>query len=57
MESAGEGVFKTSSDGSCGLVGCLGCSETWLPQRARTSVVPSLSTFSPRARVTFFFVQ
>ena len=54
---SGTGVSNSSSDGSLRRVGCIGCSEMRLPQRARMKFVPSHKTGSPALMVTGFAVQ
>ena len=55
--SAGIAVSNSSSDGPFWRVGCIGCSEMRLPQRARMKFLPSHSTVSPALMVTGFAVQ
>jgi len=51
------GSSSAAGAGSCSDTGCCAFSDSRLPQRARISVLPSVSTVSPGDRRTRFFVQ
>ena len=54
---ASKGSSNVSAGGSSAETAFCGVAETWLAQRVRALITPSVTSFSPFRRCTFFFVQ
>src|SRR5256885_14523047 len=54
---ASKGSSNVSAGGSSAETAFCGVAETWLAQRVRALIKPSVSSFSPFRRCTFFLVQ
>jgi len=52
-----KGVSKFPAGGSAAETGNCGCSETWLAQRTRAVIFPSVISFSPLGKLTLLEVQ